>query len=342
MKDNPTIVFFGAGAVGASIGAWVTAKNENIYFLDVGDVADRLEENGITHYQGDKKHEKKTINVNVIRHLSEIKTPDIIAIAVKNYSLDAVSKLIKDQVGDKPVIIGMQNGIENQTILPKYFTKVIYCIVCFNAWLDSPGVVGYQKKGPLVLGTANNELQFEMDSLVNVFNKSVETMVTLNLQNAVHSKMIINLTNSLTTLTGHTYTEISDQSLFQKLLTNLTYEGVKIVKGAGYNECKLGGMPSWRLIQASATLPQFITKIPFKKNVKKMVISSMAQDIIQRGSSQSELETLNGYFIDLANKHNIDIPYNKTIYDLCKTEFSKANFKPWDVKDIWKEVQKKI
>ncbi|MCP4746279.1 MAG: ketopantoate reductase family protein [Desulfobacteraceae bacterium] len=342
MKDNPIIVFFGAGSVGASIGAWTAAHHKNTYFLDVGKVAKRLERTGITHYKGDQRNRKENIKVNVIKDLSEIPTPDIIAVAVKNYSLDAVSKLIKDKTGDKPVIIGMQNGIENQKILPRYFSKIIYCVICFNAWLDRSGVVGYQKKGPLVLGTVNNELQFEMAFIRNLFNKGVETVVTMHLNSAVHSKMIINLTNSLTTLAGHTYRKISDQRLFQKLLANLTYEGVKIVKAAGYDECKLGDMPSWRLIQASARLPQFITKIPFKKNVKKMVISSMAQDILQRGACESELETLNGYFIDLAEKHNIEIPYNKTIYNLCKDEFSKSDFKPWDVKDIWAKVEQNI
>ncbi len=342
MKDNPTIVFFGAGAVGASIGSWVASNHENTYFLDVGEVADTLEEKGITHYLGDEIDKAENVKVKVIRDFSEIPTPDVIAIAVKNYSLEAVSKLIKDKVGDEPVIIGMQNGVENQTILPRFFTKVVYCVVCYNAWLDTPGVVGYQKKGPLVIGTANNELQFEMDAISWVFNKGVETIVTHHLHNATHSKMIINLTNSLTTLIGHTYKEISDEGIFQNLLTNLTYEGVKIVKAAGFDECKLGGMPSWLLMKAGVILPRFVTKIPFRQNVKKMVISSMAQDILQRGSSDSELESLNGYFIDLAEKHGIDIPYNKTIYDLCRSEFSKPNFKPWDVKEVWAKVQNSL
>jgi len=342
MKDNPTIVFFGAGAIGASVGAWVAANHENTYFLDVGDVTDALEKDGITSYMGGAKNKAVNVKVKVIRNLSEIPTPDIIVVAVKNYSLDAVSKMIKEKVGDEPLIIGMQNGIENQTILPKYFSKVVYCVVCYNAWLDNHGVVGYQKKGPLVIGTADNELQFEMDTIRKVFSRGVETIVTLHLNNATHSKMIINLTNSLTTLIGHTYKEISDQSIFQKLLTNLTWEGVQIVKAAGYDECKLGGMPSWLLMKAGATLPQVVTKIPFKQNVKKLVISSMAQDILQKGGSQSELESLNGYFIYLAEQYGIDIPYNKTIYELCKEEFAKPGFEPWDVKEVWDKVQQNL
>ena len=33
------------------------------------------------------------------------------------------------------------------------------------------------------------------------------------------------------------------------------------------------------------------------------------------------------------------IKYNKTIYNLCKTEFSKSDFKPWDVKEVWEKVR---
>lgn len=338
MKSNPSIVILGAGAVGASVGAWIAPHYDNIYFLDIGDTADAIEQNGITSYLGEAEQHRRTQSVRVIRDLAQIDPPDVIAVAVKTYSLDSVCKGIREKVGDSPVIIGLQNGRENQAIIPQYFSKVAYCVVCYNAWLDSPGVVGYQKKGPLVLGTVDNSLQFEMDRISEIFNLGVETIVTHHLDNAVHSKMVVNLTNSLTTLIGHTFRKISDESLFQKLLSNLTYEGVKIVKAAGYNECKLGGMPSWGLMKAAATLPLFITRIPFKKNVEKMVISSMAQDILQKGSSQSELEALNGYFVGLADKHGVDIPYNRTIYEICRSEFQKQDFTPWDVRAVWEKV----
>ncbi|HCY84600.1 MAG TPA: hypothetical protein DHV36_05630 [Desulfobacteraceae bacterium] len=339
MTENPTIVFLGAGAVGASIGAWVAPHHDNTYFLDIGEVADAIEANGITHYLGGNEASRKTQTVKVIRDLDEIDPPDIIAVAVKNYSLDAVCRMIRDKAGDTPVIIGLQNGVENQEILPQYFSKVIYGVVCYNAWLDSPGVVGYQTHGPLVLGTARNECQFEMDRVREIFSQGLATFVSHHIGDASHTKMIVNLTNSLTTLIGHTTKEISDPGLFQKLLSNLTYEGVKIVKAAGYKECKLGGMPSWTLMRAAATLPRFVTRKAFEKNVKKMVISSMAQDILQKGRTDSELETLNGYFISLADKHGVKAPYNRTIYDICRKEFAKPGFIPWDVTDVWEKVE---
>lgn len=339
-NDNINILFFGAGPVGATVGGWIASAYNNITFLDQGAIADALKQDGLTLYEGGKK-QKQRVPVNVVTDLSAAPEPDVIVVCVKNYSLHAVSKIIKDKFGDAPVIVALQNGVENQKILPQYFSQVIYGVVCYNAWMDSPGVVGYQKKGPIVLGTIGNEHRFEMQAISRIFNKGVPTIVVDHLMDAAASKMIINLTNSLTTLVGHRFREISDPAIFQKLLSNLTYEGSQIVKAAGYKECRLGGMPSWLLLRASVLLPQQLTKGMFEKNVKKMVVSSMAQDVIQRGNYDTELDTINGWFIEQADRLNIKAPYNRTIYNLCKEKF-KPGFQPIDVKEVWEEVSKAL
>jgi ketopantoate reductase len=219
---------------------------------------------------------------------------------------------------------------------------VIYCIVSYNAWMDEPGVIGFQKKGPLHFGTLNNELQAEMAQVADVFNLGVETHVTDRIADTAHSKLVLNLVNSVTTLVGLKYREISDRSLFQKLTTGVTYEGVQIVKAAGFRESKLGGMPSWKLLWAGANLPQALTRGMFERNVKKMVLSSMAQDIIQRGGKDSELESINGYILDLADRHGVPAPFNRAVYDLCKQEFAKPKFEPLDVREVWDFVQARL
>lgn len=342
-KDGLELVILGAGPVGGSVGGWIAAQYDNVYFLDQGDVAAGMKAKGITLYEGGRKEEtKQHVNVNVIDDLAERPDADIIVLAVKNYSLDAVARVVKDKVGDKPIIVALQNGVENQTILPRYFSRVVYGVIGYNAWMDEPGVIGYQKRGPVILGTPANTLQPELAAVAKLFNLGVDTPVTNHLADVAHSKLIINLTNSVTTIVGHGVRPISSYALLQRILSNLLYEGVQIAKAAGCKECKIGGMPSWLLLRASATLPQVITRPLFKKNLAKMVMSSMAQDVIQRKGSQSELETINGYFVQLAHKTGVRAPYNKAIYELCKREFAKPQFQPLDVKDVWKEIEPQI
>lgn len=341
MEANaPKILFFGAGVIGGSVAGWIAPHYENVYVLDQGATAGALKEKGITLYRGGAPEEKQHVRPKVFDRIEQAADADIIVLGIKNYSLEAVAKLLKEKTDGHAVIVSMANGIVNQEILPKYFAKVIYCVISYNAWMDEPGVIGFQKKGPLILGTPDNSLQAEMRRIAEIFNLGVETVVTPHLQDAVHCKIVINLTNSVTTLLGHGFREISDPAAFQRILTGLLYEGMEIVKAAGYHECKLGGMPSWTLLRLGAKFPRFITRPMFDRNVKKMVLSSMAQDVLQRGGKENELETINGYIVELADKCHMRAPLNRTIYALCKREFAKPEFKPLDVKDVWAEIEK--
>ena len=333
------IAIIGAGAIGGCLGGWLSQKYEDVYLIDQGEVAENLKQNGITLYKQFEEANKEQVSVKVVDSLADLEEMDVVAIAVKNYSLDAVAQMVKDQAKGSPLILALQNGIENQTILPKYFDRVIYTIVEFNAWIDDPGVIGYQSKGPFVLGTKENDLQDELAKLQAYMSPVVETILTDRLRDAAYCKMVINLTNSFTTLVGFKYREISSMKLFKKILSNSMYEGVQIIQAEGVKEFSAGDMPSWSKIKASATLPDFITMGIFKKSLAMMVLSSMAQDILQRRAGVSELESLLGHFVELADKNNIPAPYNKTLYELCTKEFAKPDFKPLTEEQVWKAIQ---
>jgi len=335
---NPKIVFFGAGAIGASVGGWVAPHHDNLYFIDQGAVAATLKDKGITLYHQREPGAKATVKVKVLDNIDAARDADVLALGVKNFSLDKVAQLIKDKVGNRPIIVSMANGVENQRILPKYFSKVIYCVVSYNAWMDEPVTVGFQKKGPLILGTLDNGLRAETRQVAEIFNGGVETVVVPDIQDAIHCKIAVNLANAATTLVGQGFRPISDMGLYQTIMTNVILEGVNVIRAAGYHECKLGGMPSWRTIWMSANLPRFLSGPIFKRNVQKMNISSMAQDVILKKSKETELESITGYIVQLADEHHFPAPYNKAILAIARQEFGKPDFQPWDVKDVWARI----
>lgn len=337
--NNPTILLVGAGAVGATIATWLAPHHNSFYVLDQGETLENITKNGVVAYQQYERENAEKAHVKTISSLKDAPTPDIILLCVKNYSLDGLAQGIKDLFGDHPIVVGLQNGVENQSILPKYFSKVIYGIITYNAWLDEPGVAGYQKRGPIVFGTLDNGLQVELKLLQKIFQAGVETVITDHLMDAALSKMIINLTNSFTTLIGFTVRPVKNRRLFQTILSQLTYEGVQIVKGAGHKECKLGGMPPWILIAASSKLPQLITRPLFEKNVRKMVISSMEQDVIQNHRGHNELESINGFLLNLAQQHDVSAPFNEAIYALCQREFAQKEFAPMTIEAVWEAIQ---
>lgn len=81
---------------------------------------------------------------------------DMIITCVKNYSLENVAKMIKENLGEnEPVIVSMANGTRNQEILPKYFKHVVYTVIVNNAYKLGPSKVGYNSRGPLIFGVNN-------------------------------------------------------------------------------------------------------------------------------------------------------------------------------------------
>ena len=71
-----------------------------------------------------------------------------------------------------------------------------------------------------------------------------------------------------------------------------------------------------------------------------MLIDSMSQDILIRQKKKSELDSLNGYLLELAEKTGIKVPYNQTVHDLCKKQFALEEFTPLSVDFIWEEIEK--
>lgn len=338
--QDKQVLIIGAGAIGASVAAWVAPHFPNLYIMDIGDVQAALKQNGIAVYQADKPQAtRQTVRVKTIDHISELPNVDIIILAVKNYSMPAMAAMIKEACGDRPLIVSMANGIENQSILPRSFSKVIYTVVSYNARRDEPVVVAYQKKGPLLIGTPDNSLQDELAMVQAILSLGCETIIVDHLADAVHSKIVMNLTNALDTLVGQGYRPISNFAVYQKLLPNTLWEGVQIIKAAGYRECKMGGMPSFFLLRFGVIMPAWIARPIFKRKIKTMVMSSMTQDILLRASGTSEIDSLTGYIVRLAEEHRVPAPYNATIYRLAKERFGPG-FQPMRCEDVLAEVEK--
>jgi 2-dehydropantoate 2-reductase len=334
------VLFVGAGAIGASVAAWTAPHHKEIYIMDIGEVQEALKTKGITVYQIDRPDQSRvTVRVMTIDRVEELPDVDVIILAVKNYDLPAIAEILKKALGDRPIIVSLANGTENQAILPHYFSKVIYGVVSYNACRDQPAVVGYQKKGPLFIGTPDNTLMDELKMVQVILGTGCETIIVDHLQNAVHTKIVINLTNALDTLVGRGYCPVSNFTDYQKLLSQTLWEGVRIIQAAGYEEFKMAGLPSFLLLRLGAALPGWISRPIFKHKIKSMVISSMTQDILQRGSGISEIDSLTGYMVRLAEKHHIQVPYNKTIYRLAKEHFGPG-FQPMRCEDVLAAVGK--
>jgi len=333
------ILVYGSGAVGSSLGGWIAKRYPQITLLARDKHYQEIKKKSLILRNLRKKREEN-VKINIVNDIIKKSDANVVILSLKNYDLELAAKDIVTKLGKDVIIVALQNGVKNQEILSKYFSKVIYGIVCYNAWVEKPGVVNYYDKRTIYLGTDENSLKNSIEEIYSIFNLGTRTELTKNLQSATYSKIVLNLTNSLFTLVG---LDIKTKSAFNDIV-EITYkilsEGIEVLKNYGIEEHKLSNLPSWKIIALGQKLPKFISSSIAYRNSKKSVINSMAQDIIIKKKNQSELESLNGHIIQIADARNIPIPYNKAIYQICMDRFSQIPFESMSAKEINEEIKK--
>lgn len=336
------ILFVGAGAIGAAVAAWVAGRHDEVYVTDVGDVLAALKTTGITTYRLDAPAAtRRTVHVRTVEGAADLPDADIVVLAVKNFSLEAVAREVHARLGDRPVIVSLANGVDNQSILPRRFSKVIYGVVGFNARRDRPVEVGYQRQGPLLIGALNEVSRAQLSRVRDLLALGCETQVVDRLQDVVHTKIVINLTNALDALVGHGVAPLSNFALYQRLLLHTLHEGAQTVRAAGFHEHRIPGIPGFRAIAWALRLPGWVTRPVFKRKLGAMVMSSMTQDVSLRGAQHTELESLTGYIVQLAQRVGVPVPYNRTLLRLGR-EWFHPGFKPLSCEAVWEQVQETI
>lgn len=332
------ILVYGAGAVGLSILYFLKRSEHNVTLIARGETVELIGANGVSVYDKETG-EKVTFQVSVSDNFDHVKEADIIFLAVKCYDLDQVVANIHSQLNTgtlpdsntssrKPILVSLQNGHGSLEKIAKYTEHVVQCIVSYNAWLDDKRTVGYQLNGGLTLGSLKPEQSQLALSVADIFGTRINVKATDRIQDAMHSKLLSNLSNSVNALTGNDYSNDNDIKAMQIILTNLLWEGTKVLHAADIKEYSLGVVPSWKLVSIAKYLPWTITRPQFRKNLKKMVISSMAQDILQNKRTDTELEDINGYLVDLAERHQVAVPFNQAVLDICREHFHQDGFSP--------------
>ena len=337
--SEPKILFIGAGAIGASVAAWVAEGYKPVWIMGRGDAQDALRNDGITTYDfAAPAATCRTVRIPTVARPGEIGDVDIVVLAVKNYGLEAVAKQVRDELDNRPIIVSLANGIENQRVLPTLFSKVIYGVVVHNARRDAPMVVGFNHKGPLLIGTLDNTLSAELELVRSILARGCPTEIVDRMQDAVHTKIVINLTNALDALVGRGWRPLSDFPAYQQLLTQTLWEGVRIVRAAGFSERHIPGLPSFALIGLMARLPRWLTRPLFRRRLRAVNMGSMTQDVALRGAHDTEIESITGYVVELAAKHGVSAPYNRAIYRLGRERF-RPGFEPLACEEVLAAVE---
>lgn len=338
LNENPSVLVVGAGAIGLSVAGWMTCGG-NVRLLARGESVTEVRLHGLRLRQVGE--ESTTVRLPVVESVGEIPPPDIIIVTVKNYDLEDVACALRRQLGSyQPIVVSLQNGEENQKIMPKYFSKSIFGVVCYNAWREGYGKVAYGKRGHLLVGTPDNSLQPELEIVQRAIGRGLTCDVTDRLQDAVYCKLGINLINGLMALVGFRKRSIESEKILVHMTTRLLFEGVQVLEAVGVKEQSLGSMPSWSDIRAAVNIPESPANPLYNFIINRIGPTSMTQDIFA-GKPTTELDSLNGHMLEIARRVGVLMPINQAIYEIAKEKF-RPGFEPLQEIDLWEMINDRI
>jgi len=326
----PRIAIVGAGAVGSLLGGMLARHGKNVTLIGRKAHVEVIQQQGLTI---DGLAGEFTVAIQAAESLDF--SPDIVFIAVKTQDVDHTCKHIKPYIGNIPIIM-MQNGVISSEIAGSIFgkEKIISCILLLNVRFQTPGVVTYVSKNPIVVGDAFTKSETRIYQIQMLLDTVAGTEISENILGVQWSKLFINaMSNALDGITGLPLGEYVHSRAVRRVGILILKEASHLVNTAGIHLESLPGIPLPLLkLMISLLLPlsTWLLKYVMSSKGNNDIMTSTLQSL--RRGKKTEIDFLNGEFVRLGKQIGVPTPVNTKIVELIhKIERGGSFYSPEEV-----------
>lgn len=228
-----TIVIWGAGAIGGTIGAFLARSGQDILLVD----------NDYNHIQAIKDD-----GINIVGPVEEFAvrvkaaTPanltgrfEKIFLATKAQHTKAAMEAIKPHLAEDGYVLSAQNGL-NELIIQEVVgaNRTVGALVNFGADYDAPGRILFGGRGTVVLGEIDGEITTRLEQLQSVmrdFDKN--TAVTDDIWGFLWGKMVFGAIVFITALTNEPVAESLADSKYRNVYVEAAREVLMLADKLG-------------------------------------------------------------------------------------------------------------
>jgi 2-dehydropantoate 2-reductase len=213
------------------------------------------------------------------------------------------------------VIISMQNGVCNADVLRKHAPDQIILggIVGFGVLSRERGSFRRTTSGPLVIEASADAGARETARLLSTCGFEVEEVA--DLKPLQWSKLVMNLNNAVSALSGAPTKDILLSTGYRRILHAFISEALSVLRAAGIKPTRLGPLPvQW--FPAMLRLPTPVLRVLSRAQLKvdPTARSSMWEDLEKR--RPTEVDYLNGEIVRLAATCGAQAPINRRAVEL--------------------------
>jgi 2-dehydropantoate 2-reductase len=313
------IAIYGAGAIGALLGAKLYLSGEDVTLIARGPHLQAMQKSGITVIENGERY---TAYPALAENPQEIGPVDYLFITVKTNGLESIAKDIPFLCDKNTAVVTAQNGIPwwyfygiggefNNTKLNSLDPngiiesnidnkRIIGCIVYPSAIITEPGVVTHIEGDRFSLGEPDGSISNRCKDLSLALIKSgFKSPIRPNLRNEIWVKLMGNIAmNPISMLTRGNLKDITEDKFIRKFARQVMVEAESVATALG--------------VQMQVSVDQRLEGANSVGEHK----TSMLQDYEQ--GRPIELESIIGSVVELADILGIEVPSINTLYGLSK------------------------
>lgn len=294
----------GAGPVGCIVAAFLARGGYDVTLCDVVQaLIEPALDPGILIEGAENLQQKVTRVCRSIDDLADIR-PDVIIITVKANVLPLLSSAIEGFLKEGQYVVSWQNGIDTEREIAKTLgtLPVMRAVVNYGCGLVKPGHVKMPfHHAPHYLQELDPKSKPAAQAIAAAFTQAgLLTEATDKIVSMVWRKAVLNACmNPVCAVTGYTMAQAMNDPIVFNIVDSLVKECVKIARA---NEIDLG----WDFY------PNAIAYMRHAGDHKP----SMLMDI--EAKRRTEIDFMNGKFIEYGQQAGIETPFNMMIRGLVK------------------------
>lgn len=342
------IAVMGAGAIGASIGAYLTEAGHDVTLIDQwSDHVETMKREGLKLSDRDRNF---AVPVKAL-HLSDVSGVqdkfDIVFLSVKSYDTRWSTYLIEPVLKPTGFILPAQNALNDELVAGIVgYPRTVGCVPAFSSGLYEPGRV--VRTSPttaksFIVGELNGMVTSRVEEIAEILQAVGPSEVTTNIWGARWTKLLINcMFNSIAGLVGPELQFLSDeqQDLAMMIRVTIGAEVVRVGKALGIafgplsvKDATAEQFAGATTGKAVATLKESMMSGEGQKQLSPDLLEklgvpprpSLLQDVMK--GRRTELEQLNGYIVRMGTELGLSTPMNEAVVKLM-SGFDSGELKP--------------
>ncbi len=298
-------IIYGAGAIGGVIGARLAQAGQDVVLICRGQHLETIRAQGL---RLQTPEEDVRLAIPAVSHPREIvfRSGDTVILTMKTQDTDRALAALEEVAGADVPVICCQNGVENERLAARRFSRVYAMLVAMPATFLTPGEVEGESvpiSGVLDTGRYPHGLDTTIRQVASdISGAKMDARADGEIMRLKYTKLLSNLGNALQLVTG----EYRGSDTFRRLLAGLRAEAIACYDAAGI---------------AYAPETEYDAEVRSRYRLAPIAGKprggSSTWQSLQRGHTAVETDYLNGEIVLLGRLHGVPTPLNSTVRHLA-------------------------